>query len=203
MLDRRVRWPAYTDMPRLVRSQHYRDEWTYYQSKTLFDILLTDGSLLQFKDAPEEHTDVSFCFYESPLAVEDYATFLTTTCGTTIDQVGDLGRDEYEAYLSSADLKRAVAMLRYDYSPGLYREGCHPASHIHVGHGTQVRLRTHRIMNPVSFTLFVLRQVYPLHWQKLIDGSGTAAHIKHVRESLPVVGPDFAGPKDLWELYLA
>jgi hypothetical protein len=194
---------SYVDVPRAVRdSAGYRDEWSYYDSKSLLDFKLVDGSILQFKDTPSARNELSFCYFECPLAVDSYATFLTSTFGCTIDEVGDMARDEYEEYLSSADLKRAVTMIRYDYSPALYREGRHPASHIHIGHGTEIRIATTRIMNPISFTLFVLRQAYPTHWATLIESADGAEHVKHVRGALDDVAAQFIGPKDLWEVRL-
>lgn len=202
LLDRENFFPAYSGMQKIARDLHYRDEWSYYESQSLFDLKLVDGSLFQFKDRPESHTDASYCFYDSPLAVDDYQTFLMTTFSVTHEDVGDQGREEYENYLSSADLKRAVTMIRYDHSPPLYREGCHPASHIHMGHGTQVRLGTRRIMNPISFTLFVVRQAYPLQWEKLTAMPIAVQYIKHVRNILSTVHTDYWKIKDGWEIYL-
>lgn len=197
--------PVYAGMAKDVRKQPYRKEWEHYESKSLFDFKLTDGSLFQFKDAPEAHTERSFCFYESPLAVDDFETFVVTTYDVTINELGELiegAEEDYEAYLSSADLKRAIAAIRYDHSPPLYREGCHPASHVHVGHGNEVRIGTRRVMNPVSFTLFVVRQVYPNHWTRLLDLDIAAEHVKHVRQSLDAIDSTFQGTRDMWELYL-
>jgi hypothetical protein len=197
--------PAYAGIGKDVRKQPYRKEWEHYESRSLFDFKLTDGSLLQFKDAPEAHTEASFCFYESPLAVDDFETFVVMTYDTTAANLGDLieiAQDEYEAYLSSAGLKKAIAAIRYDFSPPLYREGCHPASHVHVGHGNEVRIGTRRVMNPVSFTLFVLRQVYPNHWTRLLALDEATEHIKHVRQSLELVDSEFQQAKDAWELHL-
>lgn len=202
LIGRNNFWPCYDGMAKEVRKQHYRDEWAYYESKSLFDFQLVDGSLFQFKDRPEPHTDASFCFYDSPVAADDYPTFLHHTFDVTVEEAGDQGRDDYEDYLSSADLKRAVTMIRYDHSPGLYREGCHPASHLHIGHGTQIRLGTRRVMNPISFTFFVLRQAYPLHWERLIAKSEADRMIKHVRAALSIVRADYYKSKDVWELYL-
>ena len=197
--------PAYAGMAKEVRKEPYRKEWEYYESKSLFDFKLTDGSLFQFKDSPEAHLDASFCFYESPLAVDDFETFVVTTHDATVAELGDiieLVEEEYEAYLSSAGLKKAVAAIRYDYSPLLYREGCHPASHIHVGLGNEVRISTRRLMNPVSFALFVVRQVYPNHWARLLGVDEATEHIKHVRECLQPVDEAFQRVKDAWELRL-
>ena len=204
LLERHLRQPSYAGAAGTVRKMdNYRDEWSHFAGNSLFDLQLVDGSILQFKIDPESRNELSFSYYESPLAVEDYASFLQSHHGVTFDEVGDVAREEYDDYLSSADLKRSVTMLRYDYSPALYREGCHPASHIHIGHRTQVRIGTHRVMNPISFTLFVLRQAYPFHWEKVLTAESSSEHMKHVRSALAVVGPQFNGPKDSSEVQLA
>jgi len=202
LLDRENSWPQYSGTAKEARDKAYREQWEYFESRSLFDFQLTDGSLLQFKDRPEHHTDLSFCFYESPLDVDDYSTFVTQTYDLTVEDIGDQAREDYEAYLSTAQLKRAVVMLRYDHSPGLYREGCHPVSHLHIGHNNEIRLGTHRVMNPVSFALFVVRQVYPAHWQRFISASASGDWVKHVRESLPKIERVHLNLRDTWEAYL-
>jgi hypothetical protein len=202
LLDHRVHWPSYSGVAKEVRDQPYRAEWGYYESQSLFDFRLLDGSLFQFKDQPESHTDISFSFYESPLLVDDYATFLYSNYSLSFEEVGDIAREDYDQYLSSASLKQAITMIRYDHSPGLYEEGSHPASHLHIGHGSPIRLATERIMNPISFTLFVMRQVYTRSWEALIASPVVDEHVKHVRDGLPRIATEFFNSKDRWELYL-
>jgi hypothetical protein len=67
-------------------------------------------------------------------------------------------RKDYELYLGSDLAERSVTPLRYDYEPERYRCGVHPAAHVHFGLANEIRLCSKRIMNPVSFTLFVIRR---------------------------------------------
>ncbi len=205
LIDRRNYWPDYSHIARQVRHGPYRDEYAYYEQNGLFDFLLYNGGIMQFKENPEAHTTASFCFYEQPLAVDDFGTFVKDRYDIAVADLGDLepiARGDYEDYVSTANLKKAVTTLRYDHSPGLYTEGSHPCSHLHVGHGTEIRVGTHRVLNPMSFTLLVLRQVYTWRWETFIHESGAGQHMRHVRAALAKVDTEYLKTKDAWEMYL-
>jgi hypothetical protein len=204
LLLTRAYWPDYTEMAKDVRKFRYADEYQYYESRSLYDFRLIDGALLQFKHAPDANAEVSFCFYESPLAVEDFDSFANRLVSSPDERAEYLEvlQEDYEQYLSSAELKRSITTIRYDHSPPLYAEGRHPVSHVHIGRDNEIRLGTAKIMNPISFTLFVLRQMYPDKWVALLSKDSIGEYVKHVRAELPAVEQDYLGGKNEFELYL-
>ena len=73
---------------------------------------------------------------------------------------GDEFRADYEQYVTSVESKRIVTPIRYDYSAAAYREGVHPASHVHFGFANEIRVGTRRVMNPVAFILPHVPQIW-------------------------------------------
>jgi len=110
---------------------------------------------------------------------------------------------DYENYLANPDIKENVTPLRYDYYPEHYVEGRHPASHFHFGNKNNVRVGTKKVLMPLSFVLFVIRQCYPEAWQKLSGMSDAEILCRNVRDSLEDVDKEFWNKLDQWELILA
>jgi hypothetical protein len=99
--------------------------------------------------------------------------------------------------------KISVTPLRYDYHPDLYTQGRHPASHVHFGHGSNIRIGTDRALKPLSFSLLVLRQYYPDTWARLIRAAETEQLCRNVRTTLDPVPGHYWGAFDKWEMLLS
>lgn len=194
------RYPS--DMASNARKLRYLEEWKLYQSGSLFDIRLTDGALLQFKEQPEDKSILSYSYLECPYVAMAYSEFVMDTLG--IEDPDFTFWDDYESYVGQCDLRDSVTPVRYDYSPSLYREGIHPASHLHMGHRSEVRLSCKRVLRPLSFFLFIVRQYYPDEWEKVFHGHrNTYSLVKQVRDELEEVQATMFKGKDVWEQYLA
>lgn len=170
------------DLPRLD------DEW--------YDCRLIDSSLLQFRRWDQK---LSYSYLESPyeaMTFDEYASermdenwqMLPAEVRQSLEL--DL-RGGYELYLQSDLAERHTTPLRYDYEPALYRVGIHPAGHIHFGLNNEIRLCTKRILSPLSFTLFVMRQCYPKHWEILLQTRQDDPIFREVREKLTAVPGKF------------
>src|SRR5688572_20914566 len=73
-----------------VRHVSYLEEYRYYTANRLFDISLTDGSLMQFKPPQERENDYSFCYYQTPLETRSYEEFVREVFGDLVGE-GDVG----------------------------------------------------------------------------------------------------------------
>jgi hypothetical protein len=204
LLDERNRWVSYPkSLPGDVRKLSYVDEYRSYVNARLFDFSLVDRSVFQFKRNGAD--DISYCYYQSPFEAPTYRDFLLEQFGTDlagIDEVGDSFSAEYELVVDTARLRKGVTPIRYDYSPALYEAGIHPAAHLHIGAGNDVRLCAGRLMNPLSFVLFVMRQMYPHNWRRFVHGGDASTICRAVREDLPVVEAAYTQPLDRLQLVL-
>ena len=195
--------PRYpTDMASNARKLRYSQEWDMYQSGSLFDILLADGALLQFKEQPNDKSVLSYSYLECPYVAKSYSEFVMEIFGVADPDFKFW--EEYESYVVQCEIRDSVTPVRYDYSPSLYREGIHPASHLHMGHRTEVRLSCKRVLRPLSFFLFILRQYYPVVWENgILCHRDANSLVRQVRDDIDAVHVKMFKSKDLWEQYLA
>jgi hypothetical protein len=170
------------------RQMSYLDEWKACRESGYWDIQLKDRSLLQFRD--DGGGDLSFSYFEVPLVCQTYEEWTEEMLGDA-DGAGEF-LDDYDTYFWTCGLKPHVTPMRYDYTPGMYRTGAHPAAHLHVGRDAEIRLGARRIFKPISFFMLVVRQYYPATWEKrFLPGPYSEVQARAVRESLELVPNEF------------
>lgn len=198
LLEDRSGLRAYpSDLPSRARRMGYVDMWKYCLDEKLYDFRLIDHSLIQLSINPP-----SFSFLEAPYSVMTFEEFAVSIVGGDWEIVEEELREEYEFYLSSSVDIKPTTPVRYDYSEDAYREGVHPAAHLHFGIENQVRVCTRRQMSCVSFVLFIVRQFYPRQWEALLVSDAWKDIFREVREhAIPVADKYFTG-NDLSELHL-
>ena len=191
---------------------NYRQVYESCLKEYVYDFRLADQSLLLFiKGGRNEHNGfLNFFYYECPVPVMSYVDFVATEFGLSpldrgfADEIaawGDDLRGQYEQYVTSMESKNVVTPIRYDYKATDYREGIHPASHVHFGFANEIRIGTRRIMNPISFVLLLIRQRYPKHWEKVLAVKTNHILCRNVRDKIDKV--DEAYWKELDQLELA
>jgi hypothetical protein len=184
----------------LVRRSSYYEEWFMYLTDQRYDLLLEDWSLFQFRLLRRrESFEVHYGYYECAADVVPYDQFLRKHYNMTV--ATDEFLDIYEDYVYTQPAKPYVTPIRYDFEPDFYREARHPAAHIHFGRNNDTRIRAERVWYPVSFVLFVLRQVYPEIWEPAVRNSPYLRDVcRNVRARLPLVDVAFKLPLDHHEV---
>ncbi|QZY88558.1 DUF2290 domain-containing protein [Exiguobacterium acetylicum] len=135
-----------------------------------YTLLLKDFSFFQFgytlsKDSRIE--ELRYAYYETPSMVEKYEVFLENM-GFTLEEVGNEFFEEYQQFVSEAQLKNHVTSIRYDFSIEQGQELVHPTSHLHIGQENDVRIPMSFIMTPQTFVAFVIRHCYWIQWKEKI-----------------------------------
>jgi hypothetical protein len=200
--EQRVFHPVYPDdMASELRSMNYPDQWSTCLKKDYYDFLLSDHSLIQFRWGGRPACCLSYSYYECPFRVLTYPEFLQRE-GMRVEDVGDAFRNDYDTYAAEGEPKDSVTPVRYDYNPDQYKEGIHPASHVHIGHLNEIRLGAKRILKPVSFVLLVVRQFYPHRWVSLHAMQDAPLWCRQVRTSLQEINKQFWGQLDEREMVL-
>lgn len=204
LFEERNKWVTYSaTLPGTVRSLSYIDEFNLYSKERLFDIRLVDHAIFQFKTYADGKT--SYCYYQTPLELPTYKEYVADQIEDEpidIEEVGDLFLEDYEQVIATARLRNGVTPIRYDYNSDLYEPGVHPAAHLHIGSGNEIRLYTRRLMLPLSFVLFVLRQMYPESWRCFLSLEGAPTLGRCVRDDLEQVDAKFSGSLDMLQLIL-
>lgn len=203
LLEERNYAPSYNRVKAAdFRGLSYSETWEKCYSERFFDFLLADDSIMQFR-ASFDPLDLGYAFYENPYAplvsFDQFVEQELLARGDEIDEY-DLVRD-YQ--LLTPELKIGVTPLRYDYAPAQYAEGLHPASHMHFGHAGHVRVGTRKILRPLSFLFFTLRQCYPDSWRVLTNWAHAPHLCRNVHEELDPIDGAYWRVKDTWEMSLS
>lgn len=180
----------------------YLESWEKCLRNQLYDFQLTDNSLIQFRVDSFSPLKVSYSYYECPYQCLTYAEFVASEMNLDINIVRDGLSKEYGDYLNECEIKDTVTPFRYDFDPDSYGEGRHPASHIHFGHGSNIRISTRKVLKPLSFLLLVIRQVYPVYWMVLLEDSNFPVWCSNIRVNLTDVHSAYWNPKDQFEVTL-
>jgi|TARA_R100000353_G_scaffold162816_3_gene123147 hypothetical protein len=150
----------------LCRTKTYADLWAYLYKERIYSFVLYDQSLILIRNNPE----LSYSFYDTPYDAPSFEEFCERELGElpgAEDQ--DFFRTDYFEYLDTLLTVRHVSPIRYDYSPGSYRPAVHPSSHVHIGDSSSYRFGCERILTPLAFVKFVIRQAFPKEWEKYLS----------------------------------
>jgi hypothetical protein len=200
----RVYRPVYPANPApLFRHLTYVEIWKLCFREQYYNFQLKDDSLIQFRVESFNPLCMSYVYYECPYTpVMSFDEFLRDYL--EVDDWEDqryLKRD-FEDYYNLSNNKEVITPIRYDYSPQLYNEGLHPASHFHFGHKSSIRVGTKKVLLPVSFICFVLRQAYPEEWQHFVQIEDANIWVRNVRDGLEDVNTEYWNTLDYWEMTL-
>jgi hypothetical protein len=202
MSESRNHFPKFPENPAETFRDKRDDEiWAICYQNNYFDFQLYDNSLMHFRAESFRPLQLSYTYYECFYVCYSYEEFLMES-NLTFREVQDELKADYEEYLTTCDLKNAVTPIRYDFDCNQYREGIHPASHMHFGPMNQIRIGARKILNPISFVLFIIRQIYPLRWQEFLQWNKAPDACKYVRHALDDIHSDFWNNQDEWEMFL-
>lgn len=206
----RVAFPNKSLGTAAFKGQNYREVYEKCIREFAYDFLISDQALLSFDKAGRNIHDgyLSYSYYESPSELVSYKEFVAMELEIPpenfelIESFGDDYRHEYEQYVNSAPLRDNVIPVRYDYQAKDYRPNIHPASHVHFGFGGHVRVGTRRIIEPLAFLLFILRQKYPESWRQLQNTVNFPTWCNSIRDNAVLVNRAYWCDQDNMELYL-
>lgn len=142
-----------------------------------YDFLLEDDSFIQIScslDGSNNLETIRYAYYENPRKVKSYEEFLREHFSEDFLEEEFLGGEplflrDYEQYKMEALLKETVTPIRYDYDLENFVPIVHPVSHIHIGHNNDVRIPINKILTPLKFIIFILRNVYRKRWLDIVD----------------------------------
>lgn len=163
------------DYPILDRSfwkdlQSYQKIWLDHYRNNSYHYRLIDQSLFRF------------LFYEKRISFEYINCPYTIERDTYIDVFTD------EKFLrDELSIELIPTPIRYDYEPLSYDPISHPIGHVHIGLNNHIRIGTDRILNPISFLLFCLRQMYPDNWKDLITLGNFKKYKPYIRNKISCI----------------
>jgi hypothetical protein len=153
----------------------------------MYDFSISDGSFFQFRHSKDA---LNFTYYECPYFVNENLSLIRENYFGN-DYYSD-ALDIYEFFFDiNSESKSSATPIRYDFDHISYATGRHPVSHFHFGFENQMRLACDKILSPIPFLFFILRQRYPEYWisfmnsklyhVKVIERNEFINHRKHLR----------------------
>jgi len=187
------------------RHLDYFEVWQKSFRENYYDFQLIDDALLSFRVDNFEPLNISYSYYECPYEMAmSFDEYLQKQIGFSAEDISnyDVNPLDESDFYDSQPLKYSITPIRYDYSPQLYTSGRHPASHIHFGFNTHIRVGTKKILQPKAFLFFVIRQFYPDNWVTHCTQMEEGMIRRTVRDSLGNIEDAHFGGLDLCEMYL-
>ncbi|MBY4597101.1 DUF2290 domain-containing protein [bacterium BD-1] len=181
-----------------LRVRSYLEQWKLAVESGWYHIRMSDHSLFLFK----EGVSPSYSFLHSPIEAPSFVEFLEAMGVEDTPAIRRELREEFQLAIETSGPRRAVTPIRFDYDSRGYRRGVHPIAHIHIGLDNDVRIAANK-MSPRSFVLFVMRQMYPDAWARLLSRKFGSPFFRCIREESTRLSPDYWGEEDRVELHLA
>lgn len=146
---------------------NYFEVYKIAREKLDYNLLLdNDGAFFQFSFKEENNriSELRYAYYEAPTDHISYEEFIKIY-GFDIEECGYELMEEYNQYISEAELKMSVTPLRYDYNENQYDELIHSISHLHIGQSNEIRIPLSFVMTPLNFVAFIVRHIYWHFWR--------------------------------------
>lgn len=194
--------PHWSITPEIIgelRVLPYVDQWRRALENKWFHIKLEDQSIFVFDQTTGEP---SYNFIHSPIAADTFRAFLLTKKLDYTTRNRATYAEEYTLLIETAPLRENVTPIRYDVDSLAYKPGSHPMAHLHIGLDNPIRIALRRQMSPTAFSLFVMRQMYPESWVRLLTHSDQFKLRRILRDNLKLVQAAYWQPQDEFELNL-
>ena len=169
------------------RVSNIKDYNDYYQkiiSRTEYDLLLQDDSIIQINRSVENEKVVYRYLYMQPAyKIISFAQYCES-CKINIDDVSlyEYARECYES--EGRTDNDFPCYVRYDADEKGYQPLLHSYAHIHIGFNSEMRIPTRNLWTPAMFGAFVIRHVYPIQWEELLSRQNNQLSFKRICEKL-------------------
>lgn len=193
------RWMVTPEIIGELRVLPYLEQWKRALQEGWYHVKLEDHSLFIFSNVENAP---SYSFLHSPVEAESFRMYLGRQGLEYSSKNRSEHLEEYEMLVETASLRPHITPIRLDVDRRSYRAGVHPMTHVHIGLNNNVRLAVRRELSPLSFVLFVMRQMYPVCWSRLLERSDKHWMRKVIRTRLPLVPQPYWGEDDDLELHL-
>lgn len=161
--------------------------------KAYFNMSLSDFSFFQYGWSAEN--EVRYAFYPNPFLAGELRHSQIRAYRELVD--ADLmSQEDYLSLLrgkESPDIR--MPLIRYENSPEQRRGLPHPCSHLHIGHHGDNRWPLSRVLTPLAFTMWVVKQYYGERWRVFADegdplGNSLEGALIEERSNCRVIGDE-------------
>ena len=168
--------------------------------------MLKDLAFFQFSYSEDDH--VRYAFYPNPF-ISGNAQAQTKLRGwRELEDAGMLDSEEVAALISNLTTSATIPLIRYENAPSQYKPFIHPCSHFHIGLHSENRWPSSRVLTPLAFTLWIVKQYYGSFWglgSDALHELGNPFEEKLINEKAicRILGADFFNAKEGRSTHLA
>lgn len=202
--------PHFDDHPRrLFKGKPYIFVYKKSVELSSYDFQLWDRSLVQFRYEGNSPLNLSYVYYECPFKIMSKEEFIVSLNfePQDLDEHANEVDAWYEEYLETVtdqEQKKLITYIRYDYDETTYNRGVHPVSHLHIGYNTEIRIGSTKILSPIAFIMFLIRNCYPEAWKCFHSLDDVSNWERHAKFNLAEINGNFWNlPEDDRELLLS
>jgi hypothetical protein len=140
-----------------------------------FDFLLIDQSYFQFEyNNKGSNLEIRYAFFQTPINYISYEDFLdiiieAQNLSESKEDIGEMFEAEYQQFLNEKEVENKYITIRYDVDYKNYKPLVHSISHLHIGHQNNIRIPIEKFISPLTFVLFILKNVYYSEWKEMND----------------------------------
>lgn len=179
-----------------IRKMNFEKLWETHFANNCYHFQLSDGALINFN-----FKTWSYSYLGNPFECMTFNDFLHEY-GYNEERDKYIFGPDYEQYVSECPIKEFPFAIRYDYDEGSYNAGIHPVSHFHLGINNSTRIGIKKLIDPEAFIYFILRQLYPEYWQRILENPQRISQISKAKSALPSIAKTYFNTLDQIELYL-
>ncbi|EKS32656.1 DUF2290 domain-containing protein [Afipia clevelandensis] len=156
----------------LSRTATYRDIYLAALSRSYYNIILNDYSMFQYSWMGEQSWRLAYLpnpwiagVHEAEDAVEQWEA---------LEEIGGMEPEHVDHLIADMPYASAIPSIRFEYATHQYRELSHPAAHMHIGRHAENRWPYARLLNPLTFTMMIVKMYYVDRWAALSSYYGHA-----------------------------
>lgn len=176
----------------------FKNTYNKIRERQDYHFLLNDDSIfiLIFDEDP---LFIKYIYYPFPY---DYVTFNEFVERIYTYEMGPDPLIVYQNMLDDAPIIEPSRLIRYDYSETEYSLGKHSISHFHIGCEKQVVIPCSKILTPICFILFIIKQAYHSDWLLMINSIKFLKTFQNLKQNCDAIQDCFFKSEDQKELYL-
>lgn len=153
-------------------------------SLSQYNVMLQDYAVFQYSWESEESWRLAYL--PNPWLSGAQAAQRVVADWEALEALGGLDQEAVTGLLDELPYQGAIPAIRFEYAVDQYRELAHPVAHLHIGRHDQNRWALARPLEPLTFTMMILRQYYPEAWNPLSSYHGgreeTCLDLRFIRE---------------------
>jgi hypothetical protein len=154
----------------LAPDTRYDEIYVRAISRSYYNFILNDYAIFQFSYRSEWEFRLAFLPNPWLTGVPQAQTSLFEW--EALETMGDLDSEEVASLISELPLFNSVPMIRFETSERQYRPVSHPFSHLHIGRHSDNRWSAKRQLDPLTFTMLLIKHYYPENWSKMSSFQG-------------------------------